>query len=342
MMFSRRLLLVVVTAVVCAWPAAAHAVVFGASVDGNFNNYTRGVWSWNLVQSSLQRLHAAGATVAQTGSQWAATEPGPPLHGQYRYDWDRSDTIVRGLAEAHLRWVPTLDYTPKWEQQHIKPAKDKWTTSPLPPRNNAVFGAYAAALARRYGPGGSFWAANPSLPRLPVTSFEIWNEPDCKWTWGPDVNLQDYARLYMSAYRAIKSVNRHAQVITGGLAFNQTSLPRLLKAFKGLPIDALGVHPYGSNAAATVAVVRWTTQETGALGRGRTPLIVDEYGWNSSRLTWQHVPRKNLRSDVRQSIIGLTRISRVQAVIPFEWTDADWGLSGGAMADGIKQALHRR
>lgn len=110
--------------------------------------------------------------------------------------------------------------------------------------------------------------------------------------WGPDVNLQDYARLYGAAYRAIKDVDRHSGVIAGGLAFTRSSLPRLLHAFKGLPLDGLAVHPYAPDAAATITIVRWTQQQLVADHRGRTPLTVNEYGWNSVPKTWQAVPQR--------------------------------------------------
>ncbi len=330
-----------VSLVACAWPAAAHAVTFGSAVDGDFNNFTRGKWTYDQVTESLQTLRAAGASVAQTGSDWVDTEAKRPLHGNHRYDWTRADLIVRTLAEAHLRWEPVLDYTPKWAQQHIKPVRNKYLTSPLPPLHNSDYGAYSAAVARRYGPGGRFWHSNPKLPREPVTTFEIWNEPDCRWTWGPHTDLQDYAKLYMTAYHAIKRVNRHAMVVTAGLAFNQTSLPRLLKAFKGLPMDGLGVHPYGVDAKRTIAVVNWTEQEMIDYGRGRTPLFVDEYGWNSVPKSFQAAPKRQVPQDVQQSLVGLARIKRVREVIPFEWADASWGLSNGGLAKGISRALRQ-
>jgi hypothetical protein len=329
-----------------AWPAAAHAVVYGAVVGGDFAYLTRGTWSLDQVHVSLQNLHAAGASVARADVDWARTEPKGPVGGHYRYDWRYDDTVVGALAAAHLRWDPTLEFTPKWAQQHIKPivyhpkgkSKGKSFVAPLPPANNTVYAAFAGAFARRYGVGGTFWRTHRSLPQEPVQTFEIWNEPDDRWTWGPNVNLQDYARLYTAAYRAIKRVDRHSMVITGGLAFNRTSLPRLLKAFTGLPIDGLGVHPYAANASATIAIVRWTEAQMVAFGRSRTPLIVDEYGWNSAAGAWQSVPKPAVARNVQRSVIGLSKIKHVSAVIPFQWSDPIWGLSGGALASGIKRA----
>jgi hypothetical protein len=338
----RRLLLFVLLLAGGAWPAAAHAVVYGAAVGGDFAYFARGTWTADQVHASLQNLHAAGASVARADADWARTEPQGPVDGHYRYDWRYGDMVVGDLAAAHLHWDPTLEFTPKWAQQHIKPLvfhdKAGGFVAPLPPANNAVYAAFAGAFAHRYGVDGTFWRTHRSLPLEPVMTFEIWNEPDDRWTWGPDVNLQNYARLYIAAYRAIKRVDRRSMVITGGLAFTRTSLPRLLKALTGLPVDGVGVHPYGQNASATVATVRWTEAQMVAVGRSRTPLVVNEYGWHSGVGGMQSVPKRALVSDVENSIVGLSKIKQVSAVIPFQWSDAIWGLNGGAFADGIRQA----
>ena len=341
----RLLLLFALSLAGSAWPAAvAHAVVYGAAVGGDFAYLARGTWTQARVHASLASLHAAGASVARADADWARTEPHGPVGSHYHYDWRYDDMVVGDLAAAHLHWDPTLEYTPKWAQEHIKPivhhGKGATFTSPLPPANDTVYAAFVGAFARRYGVGGSFWRTHRSLPQEPVMTFEIWNEPDDRWTWGPDVNLQDYAQLYSAAYQAIKRADRHSMVITGGLAFTRTSLPRLLNALKGMPIDGIGVHPYGRDAQATVAIVRWTESQMAAYGRGATPLIVNEYGWHSGSGR-QSVSKRTLARDVQSSIVGLSKITQVSAVIPFEWSDPVWGLSGGALANGITQARSR-
>jgi hypothetical protein len=83
------------------------------------------------------------------------------------------DGVVQWLAESHMRLYPilglpcpagTTDCTP---QTQIPPATAASEMS-----------QYVTGFAQRYGPKGTFWTENPSLPYLPVESFEIGNEPN--------------------------------------------------------------------------------------------------------------------------------------------------------------------
>src|SRR5450755_2084243 len=88
----------------CAWPAAAHAVVYGASVGGDFAYLARGTWTLDQVRTSLENLHAAGATVARADVDWARAEPHGPVDSHYHYDWRHDDLVAGALAAAHLHW----------------------------------------------------------------------------------------------------------------------------------------------------------------------------------------------------------------------------------------------
>src|SRR5205807_96579 len=122
-----------------------------------------------------------------------------------------------------LRWLPVIDYSPRW-------ARSIRGVDHSPPVSAVAYAAYAGALAARYGVGGSFWLLHPRLPAEPVTTYEIWNEPDSSFFWKlrPDPGV--YARLYERARAAITSVQPRARVIIGGLTRPRKFLPALLRA----------------------------------------------------------------------------------------------------------------
>ncbi|HZS16053.1 MAG TPA: hypothetical protein VFC09_15795 [Candidatus Dormibacteraeota bacterium] len=82
-------------------------------------------------------------------------------------------------------------------------------------------------MARRYGTGGDFWRANPTLTSLPVQTYEIWNEenwgfwqdyPRCEThTVGVDQGPARYADMFMDARAAILAADPAAKVMVGGL-----------------------------------------------------------------------------------------------------------------------------
>ena len=340
----KRCLSLLLLALALAVPATANATTYGAEVGGDFFNQIYGIWNSSQVASSLNSLYAAGGRVGRADSDWAGTEPKAPVHGAHTYNWNYNDMIVSEMAQARVRWEPTLEFTPRWAQErgsnkiHVN---GKTVTTPLPPAKNANFAAYATAFMHRYGPHGSFWAANKGLPYLPVNTVEVWNEPDNSHTWGPHIDLQDYAKMYEAVRTAIHRVSRGTKVMTGGLAWTRSSLPRLLKAFERKPMDEVAVHPYASNPGATVALAKFAISEMRKFGRGRTPLAVNEYGWTSQRNTWGSANPKNVNKYAYNALIGLSKL-RLAQILPFEWTDASWGLSNGGFAKAVSRITHGR
>ena len=327
-----------------AVPTTATAATFGAEVGSDFVNQAWGVWSSGRVMRSLNALYAAGGRVGRADSDWAGAEPHPPVHGHHTYQWAYDDTIVSEMAQARLRLEPTLQFAPKWAEAH-RPNVLHLSTGrfvvPLPPAKNSNFAAYATAFMRRYGAHGSFWATHPSLAYLPITTVEVWNEPDNTHNWGPQVNLKDYAKLYEAVRSAVHRVNRRARVMTGGLAWTQSSLPRLLGAFRGKPIDAVAVHAWAAKPAGTVALARYALGEMRSYGRGSTPLMVNEYGWTSMRNDWGSTNPRNVKPYAYQALIGLSKL-RLAEVLPFEWSSSTWGLNDGPFGRALAQIHHHR
>jgi hypothetical protein len=326
-----------------AVPATAGATTFGAEVGGVFENQVRGEWSQTRVMNSLNSLYKAGGRVGRGDSDWGITEPKAPVHGRHRFNWAYDDLVVSEMASAGLRWEPTLAFAPRWAEgnrSNVLHLSSGRAIAYLPPAHNGNFAYYASAFMKRYGPHGAFWKANPKIPNVPVSTVEVWNEPDNIHDWGTDVNLSNYARMYEVVRTVVHRVAPHARVVTGGLAWTESSLPRLLKAFRGKILDAVAIHPYGATPSQTIKVASDALAVMRVYGRGGTPVAANEYGWTSIRHTWGSTSPRHVKPYAYQALIGLAKL-RLFEVVPFLWGDSSWGLSSGSFASALaKITLH--
>jgi hypothetical protein len=244
---------------------------FGVNVNRLFNGRA---YSTAQIDSELSAVAATGATLARSDAMWEEIEPRPPASGVHHYDWAFDDLIAGSLAAHGIQWLPLLDYSAPWAES--VPGQDH-----SPPRSSSDFAAFAAALAARYGAGGSFWRARPDLHAPPATTFEVWNEPDNPSFWKPTPSAPRYADLYLATRQAIDGVDPSARVIVGGLSSPVAFLPALLAARPDLPghLDGVAVHPYGPTPAAVLARVRAARHALSVLGLRDVPLYVTEFGW---------------------------------------------------------------
>src|SRR5947209_12296664 len=340
----KRCLPLLLSLFVLAVPATAGATTFGAEVGSDFYNQVHGWESAPAVMGSLSSLYKAGGRVGRSDSDWARAEPKAPVRGRHTYRWKSNDQIVSEMATARLHWEPTLAFAPRWAEVHrsrVLHLKSGRAIAYLPPAQNGTFAAYASAFMKRYGPHGAFWKANRKLPYMPVTTLEVWNEPDNTHDWGTDINLSDYARMYETVRSAIHHVDRHARVMTGGLAWTESSLPRLLKAFRGKPMDAIAIHPYGATPNESIRVARDALATIRAYGRGGTPVSANEYGWTSIRGTWGSTNPRHVKSYAYSALIGLAKL-RLFEIVPFSWGDPSWGLTTGSFAKAVAKIQHHR
>jgi hypothetical protein len=245
---------------------------FGVNVNRLFNDR---IYTVAQIDGQLQALARTGAALARSDALWEAAEPAPPVNGVHRYQWSFDDEIAGALAAHGLRWLPIIDYSAPWAQSI--PGQDH-----SPPRVPADYAAYAAALAARYGPRGSFWLAHPALTPEPVQTYEIWNEPDNGQFWAPAPDPSRYAELYRQARNAITTVDPNARVIVGGLTTPTTFLPAMLSADPQLQghIDGVAVHPYG-NPAVVLGKLRADRAALVSLGLAAVPMYVTEFGWTT-------------------------------------------------------------
>lgn len=320
-------------------PGPTTAPALGVSVNRLFNDQT---YSVQQIDLQLQALRATGVTLARSDALWEAAEPKPPVGGVHHYTWSFDDAVAGALAAHGLQWLPIIDYSAPWAQSI--PGHDH-----SPPASDADYAAYAAALAARYGPGGTFWHSYPELTAQPVSTFEIWNEPDNPSFWNPGPNPPGYARLYESARAAIRAVDPTAHVIVGGLTHPETFLPSMVTGETALrsEIDGVAIHPYGADPSAVLAKVHAARTVLRASGLAGVPLYVTEFGWTTSPPGALNYAPARLRPDyLAQTMAALGHSGcGVAAAILYTWVTPsrnpanreDWyGISppsGGSSAD---------
>ncbi|MEZ2388347.1 hypothetical protein AB6813_02145 [bacterium RCC_150] len=202
------------------------------------------------------------------------------------FSWATTDAWVKDCANAGLHIFGTLLKPPTWAVAGSTQAQ-AWTQPPATDIAIADYAEYCGRVAARYGPGGTFWAENPSMGYLPVVEFEIWNEPYKFAGWKyPDgsqrpADTELYGRIVTAAAAAIHATpgcKVFASVDTGtdntgGLPSPQPFLIPFLEQPGVLgAIDGLSVHPYA------YGYVPATYEPTG------TPRAVSEVEWHKSWL----------------------------------------------------------
>ncbi|MEO8969694.1 MAG: hypothetical protein ABI355_18805 [Solirubrobacteraceae bacterium] len=292
--------------------SAPTTALYGINVNRLFND---GTYTPAQVNGQLSDVAATGVRVARSDAFWEASEPRPPVHGVHTYSWTFDDTIAGDLAAHGLTWLPIIDYTATWNQSVA--GEDH-----SPPASDADYAAYAAAFARRYGPGGAFWAAHPELAAHPVSTVEIWNEPDNRQFWLPTPDAGAYTRLYVTARAAIAAAVPTTRVLIGGLTQPTTTLPAMVAADSGLAgqADGVAVHPYGTPLQ-MIGKLRDDRQTLTALGMGSVPLYVTEFGWViHPQRALGYVPASRRPGYIRSSLAALGHLDcGLVAVVYYTW-----------------------
>ncbi len=253
-------------------------------------------------EEGIERLvrlgREAGIEWAREELSWANLEPDTKGH----WNWDYYDERLLQLAEAGYGIVGALQTTPGWARaddcnEREGRIADYW----CPPQNAQDFADFVAAIVERYDSDGVDDA--PGSPRVAV--WQIWNEPSTRGTWPG--SAAEYGALLAAAYRAAKTADPGALVITGGVYLYDglgtdpnDGLPFLNAAMAAVPeaassFDALAVHPYMPTSAPDAPIIfatitmwgritnaqRWLEQNSA--GSGTRPLWISEVGWSTCR-----------------------------------------------------------
>jgi hypothetical protein len=238
------------------------------------------------------RLDEQMGVMAQSGVEsiritraWNELEPS---RGNFRFA--QLDRMVGTAARHGLQTLINVTSTPRWASS--KPnSPDAYR---LPPRDNGTYAELMRELVLRYGPTGTYWQANPTVPRVPVRQWQIWNEPSGEAHWKPRPWAPSYTRLLRAAYTAIHAVDRGAEVASGPLVATGTytqwrAMSDLLRAGARRYLDVVSVHPFtndstsaAKSAKRVLEIVRLVRQRMNKGGARRVPIILTEMTWPAS------------------------------------------------------------
>ena len=251
--------------------------------------------------AQLSQMKAAGIDWVRTELSWSEIEPTAPVGATHTYTWSASDQVIEALASRGMSAFPILMATPRWARSADAVAAGCDFRSGLPASRAADYGAYAAALASRYGRGGSFWSARPSLPYRPITRFELWNEPNWRGFWCPGIDPAAYAAAARAAADAIHGVDPAGEVVLGGLAalkedrfegvtLTGMAVPRFLDEILAADpslaqrFDAVAFHPYALDPDVNLTLLGWLRRLLVERGMGEAEIMLTEFGWKGGNL----------------------------------------------------------
>jgi polysaccharide biosynthesis protein PslG len=246
----------------------------------------------------FQRLKRGGVDSVRIPIFWGVVQP---VRGG-AFDWSGVDTLVGGATAAGIEVLPFLFGAPTW----AVPADRVIPSHPpkyLPVRTGVQRAGWTRFLREailRYGPNGSFWAQNPSLPKRPIRVWQLWNEQNFKY-FVARPNPAEYGKLVNLSYPAIKSADPGARILLGGMFsapkealikrgppqafFASDFLEQMYRLTPGVKrkFDGVAVHPYTEafqRIAGYVEEIRDVLVANRDTGKG---LWLTELSWSSQR-----------------------------------------------------------
>jgi putative glycosyl hydrolase len=261
------------------------------------------------------------------------------------YDWSERDRMIGGLASEGIRSLPFAWGSPKWIGNGNVGSPPIGTTSEITSWQN-----FLKAAVARYGPGGTYWAAGgkydqdfgTSAPTVPITQWQIWNEPNLKKFFSPGSTTQQaatkYGKLLDISHDAIKAKSSTATIVLAGMpgvpdATGSSNAWDFLNALYNVTgvktnFDVAALHPYGCDLDQTKTALQKFSASMKTHGDAATPLWITEFAWGSGPPD-QFCKNKG-ESGQRNLLISSFRLFlqnrktwNIQRVYWFLWRDPD-------------------
>jgi hypothetical protein len=303
----------------------------------------------NYRTQNLQVQSTLGIGLLRQTFDWAQIETAP---GQY--DFSYHDGYVLAAAQQGITVLPILFHTPTFHAGRTN------GTMSCPPANNASLAAYAAALVNRYGSNGTLWAERPDVPKLPIRSWQVWNEPNLRVYWCGKPKAKQYVAMLRTVSKAIKRADRRAHVVTAGLPDSKLSgtvplksfINQMYKAKAAKYFDSLAINSYARDHRQLGTLLRGIRKQMNARRDRRGQIWITEIGWGDQGPKHRYiVGAKGQATRIKKSLALIRkqrRKLRIRGVVYFSWRDGApyapnfkdmWGLHTGLLdINGVPKA----
>jgi hypothetical protein len=253
-----------------------------------------------------------------------------------REGWSPYDDYIARAATAGVSVLPILIRNPALG----------------PPESNAAYAAFVAEAVRRYGPTGSFWRENRSVPFLPVHAWQVWNEPNIPNWWRRRPSARKYVALLRAGAKAIRAADPGAEVVAAGLPNSKLGVPfltyldQMYRAGARGWFDTLAIHPYAPSVGGVLSLAE---RARALMNRrhDRSRLWITEFGWSTggdaSAFRMSERGQAERISGSLSALIAERRALRLRGFIFFKWRDTvapaglgrdPWPLHAGLLTTG--------
>jgi hypothetical protein len=290
--------------------------------------------------ATLGRQHAAGVRLIRQTFNWSWIEYAPG-----RYDFTRYDAYLARTAAHGVRVLPVLFSPPTWRRRvNGRTACPPWRLSDM--------AAFAQMLVRRYGSKGSLWRARPDIPKLPIRSWQIWNEPNLKLYWCGRQNARQYTNMLRVVGTAIKRADPSAEIVTAGLPNSKLKtavpLPRYLRQLyrrgAGRWFDTLAINSYAKDRRELNTLLSSIRRLMNRRRDRRGRIWLTELGWGDTGPRHRFIVGSAGQASRIRSAFGYIQKKRkrlrLRGVVYYSWRDLApyppiykdmWGLHTGLL-----------
>jgi polysaccharide biosynthesis protein PslG len=290
---------------------------------------------------NLQAQSSLGIGLIRQTFDWSTIERSPG-----HYDFSYHDEFVAAAASHGITVLPILFRAPDFHlgKRHGDHA--------CPPRSNGTLAAFAQALVKRYGPKGTLWAERPGLRKLPMRSWQIWNEPSLRQYWCGRPNARQYVAMLRTVGKAIKKADRGAHVVTAGIPPStqsgavriHTFIDQMYRAKAARYFDSLAINSYARDHKELGRLLKSVRKLMNRRGDRGGSIWITELGWGDRGVKHRFVVgEKGQATRISKSLSLIRKLRaklRIRGVVYYSWRDAkpypphyddDWGLHTGLL-----------